>query len=68
MHTQQPDPRVLEVISHALHNGIYSVPTQLALVRCFAGVFGDDAWWKQMVRDDPEIAKLVHAATRRVLH
>jgi hypothetical protein len=64
----QPDPRVLAVISHALSHGVYSIPTQLALIRCFAGVFGETEWWQAMLHDEPEIAALVVAATSRTLH
>jgi hypothetical protein len=64
----QPDPRVLSIINHALDEGTYEPATQMMLVRCFANVFGDEDWWRQMLRNNPSIAAVVRLATSHTLH
>ena len=64
--TQNLDPRVLAVFTHALDNE--SVAAQVALVQCFSAVFGDSAWWASILADDPAVADLVRTTNRRMTH
>ena len=68
MRPPQPDPRVIAIINHALDAGGFEPFAQVALVRCLSQVFGDTAWWREMLVNDRGIRAMVDVATRRTMH